>query len=249
MWIVCLIIIGIMLMYLFIKRFQIQLALLEFSIIPYAMWIYVALKKDKYVSIFAIQEVLFEKIFGTNMNVWLVGSEEIPESFEFAVCYFAFMYLFIVCLTKMTKWSMAAIYGSVASIAISCLIQFVNILLLNNKIPGFVVFAVTLIGTVLFMRKGFHSIVYWVPFDKKVLSLVVGAIPTLFFVINTFCNIFTISFGTTVVGKLGYAIATVILSVVFCGVGVFLYFCFEDKYIEIMKEKIEQIKVKYQEYL
>ena len=244
MWIVLLLAIGFMVAYLFIKRFQIQIALLEFSIIPYALWVKFVMEKRGYVPLFAIEGTLLNKFFGMNTEGGLYGLEEIDGSFELAVLYFVFIYIFVVWVTKVTKLNTATLYGNVASIAIGSIIQIINSVFLNNKIPGVVIFIVVLAGTVLFMRKGFHSFDLWIPTDKNVLGLIVGIIPALIFMYCTICNVFTISFGNAVVGKLSYAIVSLILTVVFLGVGIFLYFRFQEKYWEIMKEKAERIQEK-----
>ena len=236
------IVLVVALVYFIIKRFAAQIGMLACSVPLFYLWTYFAKDTDSYVPIFAMEENLMVKIFGTQINVWLYSGEEMPSDPMSMLYIMVFFYLFIILFSNLTKWSMAAASGCAASIGFSSIIKLIDVLNKGNEFPGVVVFIATLIVTLVFMWFGFHTIKLTIMLDKEVLSLIVGSIPMLIFVFIALCNAFTMSFGTKVIGDFGYVVAAIIIDVALCGGGIFLYFKFKKKYWELMEKKLEKLE-------
>lgn len=238
--IIAVLVLAVALIYLVIKKYLFQILMLSLSIAPFIAWNFLAKETKAYVPIFAMEDTFLAIVSGNKFNSWMYGSDILPKDAESMLVIFITINVLIIVSCKVSKWSVAAGIGYVATIAVPCFMGIINILAGNNPISGAVVFIITLITMIVSMWIGFHTFTTWILPTSDVLSLVAGIVPALVINFIAFCNLFTMSFGTVVIDKYRYVVIAIILTVLLYGIGIFLYFSFKEKYLMILNNKIQK---------
>lgn len=212
------------------KRFKREIGMLALVFFPYMFWGIYLNSLVGYVPLFTMELNLLSK-FGLNLT-YECGNNEIIVVLVVYLC-------IILLLNQISQWTVSACYGCIASLVISSALTVIaHELSIKSSVVDVLIWVISFIVTVLAMRRGFHSLVEWISPNHEIASLAVGIIPTLLITFVTFCNLFTIAFREAVVGTFGYVVAAIVLDVVVCGIGVFLYLKFKRKYFEIMAKKL-----------
>ena len=242
--IIALIILAIALIIFIVKKYSFQVLMLMITAGPYYLWNFLAKETTAYVPLFAMEDRFFTMVSGPKFNNWMFGADSLPRDPETMLIIFVIINVLVILLSRISKWTMAAGVGYSATIAVPAIMQIINILGCDNKMPPVVIFFVTFIIMLIAMWFGFHSIYSWVMPTKDVLSLVFGIIPSLAITFIAFCNNFTMSFRGSVLDKNRYVVIAIVLSIILYATGIVLYFCFKQTYLRILGDRIEKIKEK-----
>ncbi len=216
------------------NTFEKEIVMVAMVIAAYFYWATMATNDYScFVPILSMESSLLAK-FGVNIG------------HEFGKYNFGWLLIFYVCivlLSQISQYTIAACYGSVASmVSVSILSVLTYGLSIDTPFVRVLVFLVSFVITILFMRSGFHALSYWTPATYKKTAVILGIVPSLAFTFVAICNLFTIVFREAVVGKFGFVVLAIILDVILYAVGIYLFFRYEDRYWDIMEEKLDRLR-------
>lgn len=202
-------------------------------ILAFASYVMCYETMDKTIGLFDVEINLLSK-FGVEIGNAFYG--------DMMLVFFA-VYACIIFLHQICKWTMAACFGSIASIFVPTLLRVVACKYFDyNSLMKGIILIVSLVLIILAMFWGFHLLKWWIPPVDEVVCAIVGIIPALVITFISFCNVFTIIFGEVVIGKIGYVVLAVVLDIILYGVALYLYPKYRIKYYEILENLLMRFR-------